>query len=116
MVEDETNKNYHVKAKVGIPKEKVEEALAQGGLLTTPELLRCKIRYFTEGLAIGSKGFVDEWYGKNRTQFSPNREKGAKLIPDMGKTTKMAALHENSPGPVGSAFYTLKGILKVRKE
>jgi len=32
VVVDEMNKNYHVKAKVGIPKEKVEDALAQGGL------------------------------------------------------------------------------------
>jgi len=30
VVVDEMNKNYHIKVKVGIPKEKVEEALAQG--------------------------------------------------------------------------------------
>jgi len=113
VVVDETNKNYHVKAKVGIPKEKVEDALAQGGLLTTPELLRCKIRYFTEGLAIGSKGFVDEWYGKNRLHFSPNREKGAKPIPKMGAQTKS----KDSSLALGSkVFYTLKGVLQVNLE
>jgi len=116
VVVDETNQNYHVKAKVGIPKEKVEESLAMGGLLTTPELLRCKIRYFTEGLAIGSKGFVEKWYGKNRLHFSPNREKGAKRIPNIKNTPQTTTRKKTSLEPVESAFYTLKGILKVKKE
>ena len=126
VVVDETNKNYHVKAKVGIPKEKVEEALAQGGLLTTPELLRCKMRYFTEGLAIGSKGFVEKWYGKNRRHFSPNREKGAKPIPTIRRKSDPSSHSDKSAdGNIGtspnaqsenSPLFSLKGLLRLKLE
>ncbi|MCK5921993.1 MAG: transposase, partial [Methylococcales bacterium] len=113
VVVDETNRGYHVKPKVGIPKEEVEKALARGGLLTTPELLRCKIRYFTEGIAIGGKGFVNEWYGKYRAHFSPKREKGAKAIPSIEKVGKgQSVLIEKR----GRALYTLKGKLEVMRE
>jgi len=121
VVVDETNKNYHVKAKVGIPKEKMDEALAQGGLLTAPELLRCRIRYFTEGLAIGSKRFVEKWYGKNRGHFNPKREKGAKriqgIIPKKIATVACGGdavdIEATLKKPAaGSSLFSLKGLLQ----
>jgi len=80
VVVDEKNRKFGVKARKGIPKEIVDEALAQEGKLGMPELLRCKIRYFSEGIALGGKEFVDSWYEKNRDCYSPNREKGGKKI------------------------------------
>ena len=78
---DEKSQQYGVKAKNGIPKEIAEDSLAREGVLTMPEILRTKIRYFTEGIALGGQEFVEEWYEKNRIHYSPAREKGAKQVP-----------------------------------
>jgi len=113
---DKANENHKIKAKVGIAKETVKKALAKGGVLTPPELLRCKIRYFTEGIVIGCKGFVDEWYGKNKEHFSPKREKGAKPIPNIaGPSQKGEQKPEQEPQTTAS-LYTLKAFLKVKPE
>lgn len=41
-------------------REKVESELADGGKLTLFEMLRCRVRYFSHGLAIGPAWFVRE--------------------------------------------------------
>jgi len=42
------------------------------------KLLRCRIRYFTDGAVIGSRAFVDEVFQKSRERFGPNRKDGAR--------------------------------------
>ena len=73
---DEKSQQYGVKAKTGIPKEIAEDSLAREGVLTMPEILRTKIRYFTEGIALGGQEFVEEWYEKNRSHYSPRGKQG----------------------------------------
>jgi hypothetical protein len=41
-----------------IPPEQARQVLAEGGKLPTATVLRCRVRYFTEGVALGSEGFV----------------------------------------------------------
>jgi len=41
-----------------IPAEQARQVLAQGGRLPAATVLRCRVRYFTDGAAIGSPGFV----------------------------------------------------------
>lgn len=116
VIADKTNNDHHLKAKVGISKETVQNAIAKGGVLTPPELLRCKIRYFTEGIVIGCQGFVDEWYRKNKEHFSPKRKKGAQPIPNMaGPSEKGEPTLKKDPQTLAS-LYTLKGSLKVKLE
>lgn len=112
VVVDEGDKYDQVKARVGIPKAKVAKALEKGGLLTSPELLCCKIRYFSEGIALGSKGFVDEWYEKSREHFSPKRKKGAQPIPKMLDQAIMKKEAQKKDSPL----FTLKGMLKTKLE
>jgi len=112
VIVDKPNNNHHVKAKAGISKETVQNAIAKGGVLTPPELLRCKIRYFTEGIIIGGKGFVDEWYSKNKEHFSPKRAKGAQPIPNMAGPSKKGQQNPQS----SASLYTLKASLKVKLE
>ncbi len=42
------------------------------------ELLRCRIRYFSEGLAIRSQAFVDSNFDRYRERFGPKRWTGAR--------------------------------------
>jgi hypothetical protein len=38
------------------------------------------VRYFTDGMAIGSKAFVDRIFGENRLLFGSKRKDGARKM------------------------------------
>jgi hypothetical protein len=44
------------------------------------KMLRCRIRYFTEGAVIGSKEFVNEAFASARDRFGPKRMNGARKM------------------------------------
>lgn len=46
--------------------------------LSMVKMLRCRVRYFTDGAVIGSKGFVDEVFAGARERFSERRTNGAR--------------------------------------
>lgn len=62
----------------GITRDSVLKTLAAGGELTLWDLLHCRVRYFTDGLAIGSRAFVEGVFAGNRTHFGPRRKDGAR--------------------------------------
>jgi hypothetical protein len=51
-----------------------------GGKLTRAQLLRCRVRYFSDGVAIGSRGFIEEVFGLRRHCFGAKRKDGARPI------------------------------------
>ena len=62
----------------GFTPEEVEQVLKAGGRLPMHELLRCRIRYFSDGLAFGSQAFVDSIFDRYRDRFGPKRRTGAR--------------------------------------
>ncbi len=44
------------------------------------QALRCRIRYFADGVVIGSRTFVNEAFTKARERFGPNRKDGARKL------------------------------------
>jgi len=60
-----------------IPREKALEVLARGGKPSQADYLRCKVRYFSDGVVIGRKAFVDEMFAAFRDRFGPKRKDGA---------------------------------------
>ncbi|MBU6171415.1 MAG: hypothetical protein KGQ87_07990, partial [Verrucomicrobia bacterium] len=44
------------------------------------EMLRCRVRYFTDGAVIGSKAFVNEAFAGARERFSSRRKDGARRL------------------------------------
>ena len=68
----------HGKAgKPGFSLEQVQQVLDADGELPLPELLRCRVRYFTDGLVIGSREFVEQVFEQHRDRYSPKRSQGA---------------------------------------
>jgi len=63
----------------GFTLEQVQQVLAQGGVLPRAEALRCRIRYFTDGVVLGSKAFVEDIFHKNRRRL--NRKRGPAAYP-----------------------------------
>ena len=66
--------------KVLIDKEKIKEVIAQGGKLSLPEVLRLRVRHLSDGVAIGTKDFVNEVFTLHREKFGPKRKDGARPI------------------------------------
>jgi REP element-mobilizing transposase RayT len=64
----------------GIDPKRVKEVLEAKGKLSKHELLSCRVRYFRDGLAIGSKEFVERVFETHREWFSEKRKDGAREI------------------------------------
>jgi len=61
--------------RVGIPREKVEEVVRQGGKLPMKVFLRVKVRYLTAGAIIGSREFIRKVYEGRKAVLGENRSR-----------------------------------------
>ena len=52
--------------------------------LKVTKMLRCRVRYFTDGAVIGSKEFVNEVFVKARERFGKKRKNGARKLKGRG--------------------------------
>jgi hypothetical protein len=52
------------------------------------KMLRCRVRYFTDGAVIGSKEFVNEAFASARGRFGPKRKDGARAMRGSGSGAK----------------------------
>jgi REP element-mobilizing transposase RayT len=66
--------------KGGFTQAEVETVLAAGGKLSTAQLLRCRVRHFSDGLVIGSRSFVNGWFEGARESFGERRKTGARKV------------------------------------
>ena len=68
--------------------------------LSMAKMLRCRVRYFTDGAVIGSKEFVNEAFAGARERFTKRRKDGARRMrgsgaPAAGKLWSMRDLRVN---------------------
>ena len=54
--------------------------VALKGKLPLNEILRCRVRYFTDGAILGSREFVEDAFRRHRQHFSARREEGARSM------------------------------------
>lgn len=66
--------------KAGIEHGKVLEVLRGKGKVAMGKMVRCRVRYFTHGKAIGSRAFVEGLFEYYRQRFGKNRKSGARRI------------------------------------
>jgi putative transposase len=68
--------------------EEVEKVVEQeNGELTAAELLRCRIRYFSDGVILGSRDFVQSHFERLKETFGYKRKRGPvaiKILPRAG--------------------------------
>jgi hypothetical protein len=50
----------------GFTQKEVEAVWKAGGKQTLAQVLRCRVAYFTEGIALGGKGFLSSWGEGNK--------------------------------------------------
>ena len=80
----------------GVTTESARAVLAEKGKLRPAELVRLRVRYFTDGVVLGSKAFVEGVFEAQRERFGPKRKDGARRMTELD-----------------SPFYTLRH-LRVR--
>lgn len=61
-------------------KERVREIIQERGKLSRYEMLRCRVRYFTDGVALGTKEFVNTAFTSERGRFGAKRNTGARRL------------------------------------
>jgi REP element-mobilizing transposase RayT len=64
----------------GMSAAETERENERTGDLSTGRMLRCRVRYFTDGAVIGSKRFVNEAFATARERFGPKRKDGARKM------------------------------------
>jgi putative transposase len=57
-----------------------QEVIEQGGKLSVPELLHCRVRYFSAGLVLGSQIFIQDTFQTHRDNFGTRRRNGPRPI------------------------------------
>lgn len=55
----------------------VARVLAGGGRLSLAQALRCRVRFFNDGLILGTRGFVEASFALSRSHFPPKRKSRA---------------------------------------
>ena len=64
----------------GFNRQQALQVLANKGALNKWELLRCRVRYFTDGAVLGSRSFVDHFFENQRSYFGKNRKSGPRKM------------------------------------
>ncbi len=79
-----------------IDHQKVSEVMKRGGRLSRAELLRCRVRYFSDGVVLGSEEFVQNQFERIRDQLGPRRKSGPRPMRggDWGGLTVLRALQK----------------------
>ena len=68
-------------------------------LTSESRLVRLRVRYFTDGVILGSKEFVESLFDENRDHFSPKRKNGARKIGE--SDSGLYSLRQLRKRPVG---------------
>jgi REP element-mobilizing transposase RayT len=66
--------------KAGIPGKEAAAEKQRLGKLGRAALLRCRVRYFSDGLVLGTKSYVDGVFERYRGHFGPKRTSGARAL------------------------------------
>jgi hypothetical protein len=78
------NEQLGVQGRPGLKREAVAEVMKQQGRLSKAEMLRQRIRHFSDGAVLGGREFVEEAFQEWRDWFSARRTSGARPIPGLG--------------------------------
>ncbi len=76
-VKDAQNERVVVR---GVTAESARAVLAERGKLSPAELVRLRVRYFSDGMVLGSREFVESVFDGNREMFGPQRKQGSRRM------------------------------------
>jgi hypothetical protein len=81
--------------------ERIRRELARGGELSLGEVLRLRVRYFSDGVVLGTRGYVNGVFREFRDRFGPRRQTGARSLRGLGPLRHLATLRDLRVNAVG---------------
>jgi len=87
--------------KAAITPEALKKVMEQKGTLPLASVLRCRVRYFTDGAVLGGKEFVNKHLAAYRRLTGRRKQSAARLLPpitDWGDMMTMRGLRNNPFG------------------
>lgn len=93
-----------IRVRKGFERKDVEKVLKNGGKLTLGETLRCRVRYFSDGLAVGSQEFVNGLFHQSKELFGAKRKSGARTMREVAwkeKETRLYTLRQLRKNVIG---------------
>jgi len=80
--------------KVVLEPETIRRELAQGAKLSLAEVLRLRVRYFSDGVVLGSQNYVNEVFAEFRERFGPRRKSGARPLRGLPALSFLTSLRD----------------------
>jgi putative transposase len=80
-----------VKWRAGFSPETSAAEKKRLGKLSRAALLRCRVRYFSDGMVLGTKSYVDGVFETYRRQFGPKRTSGARALHEDARSSLFTA-------------------------
>lgn len=80
--------------KVVLEPEAIRRELAQGAKLSLAEVLRLRVRYFSDGVVLGSQRYVNEVFAEFRERFGPRRKSGARPLRGLPALSFLTSLRD----------------------
>jgi REP element-mobilizing transposase RayT len=87
--------------KVVLEPEAIRRALKEKGELRLGQVLRLRVRYFTDGVVLGSRNYVNEAFAEYRDRFGPRRKSGARRLRGLGALGELTTLRDLRVDVVG---------------
>jgi len=83
----------------GARPDAVDAVKAAAGALSRAELLRCRVRHFADGAALGTKKFVEAVFQKERHRFGTRRKTGARAVAGLDGMCSLRDLKKEPNNP-----------------
>jgi len=87
--------------KVVADPEAIRRELKRQGELTVGQVLRLRVRYFTDGVVLGSRNYVNEVFATYRDRFGPRRRTGARRMRGLDGLGDLATMRDLQVDVVG---------------
>ena len=97
------SKSKRRKKRNGFSASEIEKVLESGGKLSAAQMLHCKARYFTDGVVLGSREFVDRFFSRMKEKLPEKyvkRTTGARKLRQV-REAKMYCLRDLRKKPLG---------------
>ncbi|MCP5525318.1 MAG: transposase [Verrucomicrobiales bacterium] len=78
----------------------IRRELQRGRELAMGEALRLRVRYFSDGVLLGSRNFVNEMFAEHRERFGPRRKTGARKLRGLSVLGGLASLRDLRIGAI----------------
>ena len=80
--------------KVALDGAAIRQELAKAGELSVGQLLRLRVRYFSDGVVLGSRSYVNAVFREFRERFGPRRQTGARPLRGLAALSELATLRD----------------------